>query len=330
LPEKLQPLPVFKVLYRNTNRIQERGGRKDEVLHPVQPGPLPEVRIGGDALRDAVRRKDVAEAERTFAALAQLSDADALNHLLYAVQDQTEVHRVVLPYRAWDLLELVGHEQAHTLLRQSVRYCVKAESWQHNATYDEPRTLLPKLLEQHKLLDRTPGTRTADDQWVDELSQTFFKSTAPQAAEAAAAALAEGFAPAAIGEASSATTAARPPRSPRASRRAASTATASGFTPATARTRGATSPASAMRGTPSPASSSARIKSRSTAPTAAVISRTGSRSPSNAMFRKPKPPTSARCCAKPTTPSARIFRAASPASSRNTARWATTRAACST
>ena len=201
LPEKLQPLPVFKVLYRNTSRIQEHGGRKDEVLHPVQPGTLPEVIPAGEALRDAVRRKDVTEAERTFAALAQLSDADALNHLLYAVQDQTEVHRVVLPYRAWDLLELVGHEQAHTLLRQSVRYCVKAESYSRHATSDEPRTLLPKLLEQQKLLDRAPGTRPADDQWVDELSRTFFKSTAPQAAEAAAVALAEGFAPAAIGEA---------------------------------------------------------------------------------------------------------------------------------
>src|SRR3989441_1672986 len=36
LPTELQPLPVFKVLYRNTNRIQERGGRKDEVLHEVK------------------------------------------------------------------------------------------------------------------------------------------------------------------------------------------------------------------------------------------------------------------------------------------------------
>src|SRR5437879_4554796 len=35
LPEALQPLPVFKVLYRNTNRIQEKGGRKEEVLHAV-------------------------------------------------------------------------------------------------------------------------------------------------------------------------------------------------------------------------------------------------------------------------------------------------------
>src|SRR5206468_4563808 len=35
LPEAQQPLPVFKVLYRNTTRIQEHDGRKDEVLHPV-------------------------------------------------------------------------------------------------------------------------------------------------------------------------------------------------------------------------------------------------------------------------------------------------------
>jgi hypothetical protein len=111
------------------------------------------------------------------------------------------VHRVVLPYRAWDLLDVIGREQAHTLLRQSVRYCVKAESWPASAKWNEPRTLLPRLLEQHKLLDRSPGTRTAEDHWVEEMSQTIFKSTPEQAAEAVAAALAEGTSPAALGEA---------------------------------------------------------------------------------------------------------------------------------
>lgn len=219
LPDALQPLPVFKVLYRNTNRIQEKGGRKEEVLHPVKPATLPEGSACGDLLREAVRRKNCEEAERTFAALSQRSAEDALNHLLFAVQDETEVHRVVLPYRAWDLLDLIGKEQAHTLLRQSVRYCVKAESGQRAATGNEPHTLLPKLLEQHKLLGRAPGTRAAEDKWIDELSQTIFKSTPEQAAEAAAAALAEGFAPAAIGEAISLTAnqlvlrdAGRPPR----------------------------------------------------------------------------------------------------------------------
>lgn len=201
LPKELQPLPVFKVLYRNTNRIQEKGGRKDEVLHPVKPATLAENCVGGETLRDAVRRKDVAGAEQTFAALAQVSADDAFNHLLYAVQDNTEVHRVVFPYRCWDMLDIIGKEQAHTLLRQSVRYCLKAESSNRNPTWDEPRTLLPKMLEQHKLLGRTLGTRIAEDKWVDEMSQTIFKSTPQQAADTVAAALAEGMSPAAVGEA---------------------------------------------------------------------------------------------------------------------------------
>jgi len=201
LPPAMQPLPVFKVLYRNTNRIQERGGRKAEVLHAVKPATLAEGLPGSDLLRQAVHRKDVNEAEKTFAALAQLSPDDALNHLLHTVQDHTEVHRVVLPYRAWDLLDLIGKEQAHTLLRQSVRYCVKAESWSAPANYDQPKMLLPKMLEAHKLLARAPGTRAAEDKWVDEFSQTIFKSTPEQAADAAAAALADGFTPDAIGEA---------------------------------------------------------------------------------------------------------------------------------
>src|SRR6266550_8900508 len=201
LPAELQPLPVFKVLYRNTNRIQERGGRKEEVLHLVKPASLSAGRLGGEQLREAVRGKNVIEAEQTFAALAQHSAEDAFNNLLFAVQDNTEVHRVVLPYRAWDLLGLIGKEQAHTLLRQSVRYCVKAESWPRNSTRDEPRTLLPRLLEEHKLLVRSPGDRKAEDNWVEQFSQTLFKSTPEQAAEAAAAALAEGMTPAAIGEA---------------------------------------------------------------------------------------------------------------------------------
>ena len=200
LPEAQQPMPVFKVLYRNTNRIQEHGGRKDEVLHPVTPGKLSGGQQG-DALRAAVRQKDVAIAEQTLVALAQRSPDEAFNDLLYAVQDNTEVHRVVLPYRSWDLLDLIGREHAQTLLRQSVRYCVKSERGQRSAAWDEPRTLLPKMLEEHHLLDRKPDTRAAEDEWVDQLSQTIFKSTPAGAAEAAAAALEENFSPDAVGEA---------------------------------------------------------------------------------------------------------------------------------
>ena len=35
LPEDRRALPVLKVLYRNTNRIHEHGGRASEVLHAV-------------------------------------------------------------------------------------------------------------------------------------------------------------------------------------------------------------------------------------------------------------------------------------------------------
>ena len=201
LPDGLQPLPVFKVLYRNTNRIQEKGGRKAEVLRRVTPAVLAPGRSGAEAVREAVHRKDAEEAERDFAALSQLGASDALNGLLYTVQDNTEVHRVVLPYRAWDLLDLIGKDHAHTLLRQSVRYCVKAESWSQTDKSDEPRKLLPKILEEHKLLERTTGVRAAEDNWVDQLSQTIFSSTPEQAAEAAATALAEGFSASAVGEA---------------------------------------------------------------------------------------------------------------------------------
>src|SRR6185295_15863517 len=50
---------------------------------------------------------------------------------------------------------------------------------------------------------RAPGTTAADDAWVDRMSQTLFKSTPEQAADAAAAALAEGILPDAVGEATS-------------------------------------------------------------------------------------------------------------------------------
>src|SRR5512135_3472850 len=51
LPAELQALPVMKVLYRNTNRIQERGGRKEEVLHPVKAAAVPAGPPGGEQLR---------------------------------------------------------------------------------------------------------------------------------------------------------------------------------------------------------------------------------------------------------------------------------------
>jgi hypothetical protein len=194
LPENRRALPVLKVLHRNANRIQAYGGRAREVLHPVTPSRLPEDRPGTELLRDVVHQHNINVAEQTFAALAGTPD-DALNNILHVVEDAADVHRVVLVYRSWDLLGIIGREQAHTLLRQSIHYCIRN---QHGMVPDH---MIPRLLNEHRLLGREPGRRHPDDAWVETLSQTIFRGTPEQAAAAAAAALAEGMEPAAIAEA---------------------------------------------------------------------------------------------------------------------------------
>ena len=201
LPENRRALPVLKVLFRNANRIQEFGGVNREVLHPVAATAPPADQNAADALREAVRQTNTNNAEGIFAAMAQGNPEDALNFALHVVEDGADVHRVVLPYRAWDLMGLIGRDHAHTLLRQSIRFCVRAESPNYRQYMGDLRTLVPRLLDQHQLLSRALGTRSADDRWVDEFSQTLFRSTPAQAADAAAAALAEGMDPAAVGQA---------------------------------------------------------------------------------------------------------------------------------
>jgi hypothetical protein len=202
LPEAHRALPVLKVLHRNTRRIQEASsGSPAEVLHPVDPMALADSGQPGPLMREAVRSKDMGRADATFAALADTPEA-AFNAVLWAVQDNTEVHRTVLPYRAWDLLGIIGPEHARTLLRQSVHYCVKSErDWNHTPEIDRPRRVLPAMLDQYKLVGRAPGDRPPDDAWVERTSRALFEATPEGAAEIAAAALAEGITPDAIGEA---------------------------------------------------------------------------------------------------------------------------------
>jgi hypothetical protein len=203
LPEPLQPLPVLKVLYRNTNRIQEQGGRKSEALHEVHAGEVPAGVPGGEALQQATRRRDLKAAEAMMVAMARGPVGEAYNHLQFAVEDEVDVHRVVLAWRSWALLDLTGQEHAQTLLRQSVRYCIDAEKnlTEHKRAPSPIRTLLPKLLEQHHLLGRKPGDRPAEDVWIERLAEIVYGGGRDRAAEAVAAALAEGMSPEAVGEA---------------------------------------------------------------------------------------------------------------------------------
>ena len=202
LPTEKQALPVFKVLYRNSSRIQEQGANTKDALHPVTAANRVD-KSKDTPIRDAVRAVDWETAESQFASLAKGPAGEAFNHLQYEIQDEVDVHRVVLSWRAWAMLDVAGRDYAHTLLRQSVRYCLDVEQKMKSRNYGPSpvRTVLPRLLDEYKLLEEPAGRRKADEAWVEELAATVFSGTREQAAEAVAGALAEGFDPEAVGEA---------------------------------------------------------------------------------------------------------------------------------
>jgi len=200
LPEREAVLPVLKVLHRNATRIHAAGAASRDAIFPLDPAGE-----SGDAadLRAAERAADMPRAEAIFATLARDDAAAAFDSLQSLVDEEEDVHRVVLAWRAWDTLSLTGPEHAHTLLRQSVRYCVDVERRRAAAGYPVSpiRDLLPRLLDEHRLLDRPPGDRRADDAWVDAFATLVFSATRAEAAAATAAALAEGMSAESIGEA---------------------------------------------------------------------------------------------------------------------------------
>ena len=200
-------------------------------------------------------------AERAFAALAGGPLDEAYNDLQYLVQDDTNVHRVVLAWRAWAMLDLTGKEHAHTLLRQSVRFCVDEEgNLSKNHSADPLRALLPKLLDQYRCWAvppatgsrTTPGSRASARRSTARAGRrppTRSPRPWPKASPRRPSARRSRWRPT---SSSSATPAGRRPTRPR-SRRAASTAPRSASTPRTRRTPGGTSPASATGATRSPA-----------------------------------------------------------------------------
>ena len=203
LPSERQALPVLKVLYRNSSRIQEQHVAQKDTLHPVAPAKSVEPSRRSEWLRDAIRAADLHDAEARFAAIAAEPAIDAFNQLQLAVEDDVNVHRVVLAWRAWAMLELTGQQYAHTLLRQSVRFCVDSEQNMRHHRHPTPavRAVLPRLLDEHHLLSKSLGNRKAEDAQVEELAQIIFSGAREQAAGAAAAALAEGIDPESVGEA---------------------------------------------------------------------------------------------------------------------------------
>lgn len=199
LPNSSRALPILKVMHRNATRLQGRG-RSNDTLRPVTRADGDQT---GTTVRESVRGRDLEAAERRFAAVAAQSPEAALNGVIDIIADSSDVHRVVMPYRSWDLCGIIGREQAGTLLRQSVHYCVNNERYLNTNNRPAPaiRAALIRAIDQHRLDGRTAGTRMPDDDWVLRLSETIFRGTPDQAADAAGAALAEGVSPDAIHEA---------------------------------------------------------------------------------------------------------------------------------
>ena len=65
VPERDRPLPVLKVLYRNTARIQASGG--GERLHTVKPADIAKKKLSGRRLFREMCGADMESAERMFA-----------------------------------------------------------------------------------------------------------------------------------------------------------------------------------------------------------------------------------------------------------------------
>jgi hypothetical protein len=203
LPSDRQPLPVLKVLYRNTQQIQELGGESNKTLRKLHAAEEATVENAGLAIRDACRAPDVERAEQLFAPLAGASLDQAFNVLQPAMQDDINVHRFVFAHRTYGLAGLLGPEYAYTILRQCVRFCVNHEQGRikHGSAESPIRALMPKLLDQYHLEGKQPGTRGLDDAAIEKLAHTIYQGPAAQSAEAAAAALAEGISPEVVGEA---------------------------------------------------------------------------------------------------------------------------------
>ncbi len=205
LPENRKPLPILKVLYRNTDRIQQFGGSSAEELKRIDASKHDGVRLAGKELQAATRQGDFQGAQRIMASIAGEDPKTMFNHVQYPVQDETNVHRVVLAWRAWLAIDVVGQQHANTLLRQSVRFCLDSSKSRIQKGRPDPEiwTLIPKLLDQYKLLGPALGDRQGDNEWLEDLAWTIFRSNRAQAADAAAQALADGYAPDQVAEAAS-------------------------------------------------------------------------------------------------------------------------------
>ena len=81
LPAERKALPILKVLYRNSQQIQNYGGASKKTLREMHAAEEATVENVGLAIRDTCRVADVNKAEKLYSPLANVSTSDALNTL---------------------------------------------------------------------------------------------------------------------------------------------------------------------------------------------------------------------------------------------------------
>jgi hypothetical protein len=202
LPEKDRPLPILKVLYRTSTHIHGAHCASEDHLASVQPVKFDDKASPSEQMREAARARKIDQAEQIFAALPGTPE-QTYDDVQLLIQDDLNVHRVVLAWRAWEVLDFIGKDHARDMLRQTVRFC--SDPRHTNPGVHPIQTVLPKLLDAHKLLAAKPGKKQVDDNWVETLAMTVYSDKQEKAAETVAAALADGVDPDAVSEAISLT-----------------------------------------------------------------------------------------------------------------------------
>src|SRR5262249_39424165 len=152
----------------------------------------------GEQMRAATRARKLAQAEQIFASLPGTPE-QTYDDVQLMIQDDLNVHRVVLAWRAWGGLDFIGKDHARDMLRQTVRFC--SDPRHTNPGVHPIPAVLPKLLEEHKLLSAKPGSKKVDDGWVEKVANVVYRDSQSKAAETVAAALADGVDPNAVSEA---------------------------------------------------------------------------------------------------------------------------------
>ena len=199
LPDKERPLPILKVLYRTSTHIHGSHCAHQDHLTKVEQVKIGKRASPGEQMREATRARNLIQAEQIFAALPGTPE-QIYDDVQLLVQDDLNVHRVVLAWRAWEVLDFIGKDHARDMLRQTVRFCSDP---QHSSVRGAHpiQTVLPRLLEAHKLLAAKPGSKKVNDTWIEKMAKTVYSDRPEKAAETVAAALADGVDPDAVSEA---------------------------------------------------------------------------------------------------------------------------------